>query len=121
MMTFGEVRSIADGGIVELGAHTVSHSSLAAHSREYQRREMYESQKTLTELVDQPIDLFAYPHGEYTAETLEVAEELGFSGAFTTNQETVTRNAGLLELPRFQVEDWDGDEFERQLGRWMWR
>jgi peptidoglycan/xylan/chitin deacetylase (PgdA/CDA1 family) len=121
MMTFGEVSSIADGGIVELGAHTVSHPSLAGHPREYQLREMHESQRMLTELVNQPIDLFAYPHGEYTTETLKIAKDLGFSGACTTVQETVTRNTGLLELPRFQVEDWDGEQFERQLRRWMWR
>ena len=121
MLTYDEVVSVADGEAVELGSHTVTHPLLTALSAESQRAEMQECQQALSKLAGAPIDMFSYPHGEYDCTTLKIASDLRFSCACTTTHETVTRGSGILELPRFQVEDWDGDQFERQLRQWMWR
>ena len=43
----------------------------------------------------------------------------GFDAAFTTDGRTLTRHADPYRLSRFQVADWDGDEFRRRLNQWF--
>jgi peptidoglycan/xylan/chitin deacetylase (PgdA/CDA1 family) len=114
-----ELQTLARCDLIEIGAHTVSHPLLPAHSVSLQAEEIQQSKKQIERLIESTVTSFAYPHGEYAKETLAVVKEAGFARACTTLARAVHSNMDLFELPRFQVENWDGNEFEKRLKRWL--
>jgi peptidoglycan/xylan/chitin deacetylase (PgdA/CDA1 family) len=113
-----EICELAGGGLVEIGAHTVTHPVLAAQPLKAQREELRNSKTWLEDLLSQPVTSFSYPYGgsqHYSAETVQAVSELGFSRACTTSAHLLKKGDGQYELPRFNVTDMDGDEFERFL------
>lgn len=58
-----ELREMADSGLVEVGAHTLTHPVLANETAERSEREIVDSVKLLHEMLDRPILSFAYPNG----------------------------------------------------------
>jgi peptidoglycan/xylan/chitin deacetylase (PgdA/CDA1 family) len=110
-----ELRTLEKGGLVEVGAHTVTHPLLAGHPIEIQREEILQSKGELEDMLGHPVTSFSYPHGNYTRETLALVREAGFSCACTCAVDTVRRNTDCFQLPRIEVRDWDGEEFARRL------
>jgi peptidoglycan/xylan/chitin deacetylase (PgdA/CDA1 family) len=104
-----------DGGIVEVGAHTVSHPSLTRHPPDIQKLEIRESKRWLEEFLGRSVRAFAYPYGDYSRATAAVVEEAGFDLACTTHASAVFSGNDPYELPRIAINDWDGTEFARCL------
>jgi len=122
VLSHREVRRLAQGGLVEIGAHTVTHPVLSSISAAQQRAEIQDSKRRLEEIIDQPVLSFAYPYGErsdYTAETVRIVRDEGFSLACSNFKGVVQPGADLFQLPRFVVGDWNGEEFERRLKEWF--
>jgi peptidoglycan/xylan/chitin deacetylase (PgdA/CDA1 family) len=121
VMTAEQVRSASTGGLIEIGAHTITHPVLSAHPLAVQRAEIAGSKRRLEEILGQRVESFAYPYGtraHYTSETVSAVREAGFSRACSNFGGLVGRHPDPLQLPRFMVMDWDGDEFARRLRRW---
>ena len=74
-----------------------------------------QSKISLEEILDRPVDSFAYPHGAYSGATLAIVREAGFTCACSSDVAVVLHGADPLRLPRFVVRDWDGDYFHRWL------
>ena len=120
-LTIAEVPRLAADGLVEVGAHTLTHPQLSALDREAQRTEIHGSRLALEEITGGTVVSFAYPYGarsDYTPETLSLVKEAGFSGACATMARPVGRGTPPFELPRFHVEDCDGDGLARRLAAW---
>ena len=117
-VTIDELHALAAGGLIEIGAHTVTHPILKGLAGAVQLSELRQSKARLEELLDRPIESFAYPYGTAAPDTVALVAEAGFSRACTTSAGTVPRGGDPLRLPRFTVEDWDGGEFLQQLTRW---
>lgn len=115
-----EVYALEQGSLIEVGAHTVSHPFLAKLPVTNQQYELEYSKTRLEEIIERPVHSFAYPHGSYTAETVALAREVGFDCACSTIPSKVKRNIDCFQLPRVEVQDWDGEEFARQLSRWFY-
>jgi peptidoglycan/xylan/chitin deacetylase (PgdA/CDA1 family) len=118
LLTPDELRSLAAGGLVEIGAHSVTHSMLTSLPLEAQRREMLESKRQLEAVIGRPVTSFAYPYGGHqmvSPETIALAKDCGFESACSTIAEPVRLGSDLFFLPRFLVRDWNGNEFARQL------
>jgi hypothetical protein len=118
-MSPDEVASLAAGGLVEIGAHTVTHPVLAALPAAGQRDEIWGSKSRLEGILGHPVTAFAYPYGsptDSTAETVTIVREAGFACACTTFAGAVWRGTDRFLLPRTLVRDWDGEEFLRRLG-----
>lgn len=113
----GELERLADGGIVGLGAHTVTHPHLSSLSLPQQREEIEASTTYLTEVVGYPIEDFSYPHGDFSPETVSLVRAAGFATACTTTSTPVTRRTSPLELPRVQAGNWGAEALERELER----
>ncbi|MDQ2691664.1 MAG: polysaccharide deacetylase family protein, partial [Chloroflexota bacterium] len=113
-----EARALGRGSLVELGAHTVTHAALKQLPGAQQWEEISGSKSQLEDLLGRPVTSFSYPHGEYSAETRELVRRAGFQSATTTDFKCVRRDADPFQLPRFQVDDWSGEEFLRRLTRW---
>jgi peptidoglycan/xylan/chitin deacetylase (PgdA/CDA1 family) len=117
-----ELVHLADGDLVEIGAHTMTHPSLAAHPAGKQREEIVNSKRRLEEYLGRPVTNFAFPFGtvnDYSQETLEIVREAGLSGNCTTTRGLVQRTSDPFQLPRVAVRDWDGDRFTWHLKDWL--
>jgi peptidoglycan/xylan/chitin deacetylase (PgdA/CDA1 family) len=68
-MTAEELTLIAQGGLVDLGAHTVAHRSLAHATPEEQRQELDGSKTFLENLLGHPVLDFSYPYGMTSTES----------------------------------------------------
>ncbi|MGH7298934.1 MAG: polysaccharide deacetylase family protein [Candidatus Rokuibacteriota bacterium] len=121
-LTPPEVSRLAAGGLVEIGAHTLTHAQLSGLDREAQRREIRGSRRALEELAGDQVVSFAYPYGtrsDYTPETVALVQEAGFAGACAGVPGPVRRGTPLFEVPRFHVQDCDGDGLARRLAAWV--
>jgi peptidoglycan/xylan/chitin deacetylase (PgdA/CDA1 family) len=116
-----EVAALAQGDLVEVGSHTVTHPVLSALPTARQQDEIRQSKANLEEVLARPVTSFAYPYGarsNYTDETVAIVRQEGFNCACSTLEGFVDQGADPYQLPRVQVQDWDGEEFARRL--WLW-
>lgn len=113
-----EVLSLAEGGLVEIGAHTVNHALLVSLPVAAQKAEMTNSKERLEELLGGPVTSFSYPFGrrrDYTVDSVQLVRQAGFKNASSSIPGLVTLGSDLYQLPRFLVNDWGGDEFARRF------
>jgi peptidoglycan/xylan/chitin deacetylase (PgdA/CDA1 family) len=68
----------------EIGAHTLTHRRLDTLSPAEAKGEILGGKEYLSAILDQEIELFAYPEGKYTSETIDLVKECGFVAARTT-------------------------------------
>ena len=118
-LSLDEVVRLAQGELIEIGAHTVTHPALAALPAASQRDEILQNKARLEQTLDRPVSSFAYPHGNLAEETVGVVREAGFARACTTVADIVEGSTDPFQLPRVHVQDWDGREFARGLSRWF--
>jgi peptidoglycan/xylan/chitin deacetylase (PgdA/CDA1 family) len=117
-MTVDELHQLEEGGLVEIGAHTMTHPQLSAHPPEVQHEEILASRASLEEILGHPVTNFAYPFGaveHYNEDTVAVLREGGFTSTVTTTPGLVQRTTDRYRLPRQVVRDWDGDIFAQKL------
>lgn len=117
-----EVVALAHADLVEVGSHTVTHPILSALPPDLQQEEVQQSKAILEEILERPVTSFAYPYGarcNYTDETVAVVRGAGYTCACSTLEGVVERGTDLFQLPRVQVQDWDGEEFARRLSLWF--
>lgn len=113
-----ELTRLGDDGLIEIGAHTVSHPVLSRLAHPQQREEVVLSKKTLEEALGRPIASFAYPYGareDFDDVTVDVVREAGFHRACTTLSGRLDGRTDPYRLPRFLVRDWTAGELERRL------
>jgi peptidoglycan/xylan/chitin deacetylase (PgdA/CDA1 family) len=121
-LTREEVKQLAASGHIEIGAHTVSHSMLAALPASQQRLEIEQSKADLEEILGLPVRSFAYPFGtlsDYTSETVSLVRQLGFDCACSNFKDLVQPGDDLFQLPRLIVRDWTPEEFRNRVANWF--
>jgi peptidoglycan/xylan/chitin deacetylase (PgdA/CDA1 family) len=114
-----EVVALGQGELVEVGAHTVTHPALRRLSPDSQRDEISGSKSRLEEILDRPVTSFSYPYGNLSEQTVGIVRRAGFSCACSTRADAVRLSSERFQLPRMEVQNWDGEEFARQLSRWF--
>ena len=117
-LTPDEVMRLRSEGPFEIGAHTMTHPLLAAQALGSQYEELRASKAWVENLLGEPVASFSYPYGgsgHYGPETVRAVADSGFARACTTSAHPVNRNDGPYQLPRFNVTDMDGEQFERFL------
>ena len=118
VLTRDEVSKLARTNLFEIGAHTATHPKLSGQSIAAQQAELRGSKTWLEELLGKPVNSFAYPYGgwhHYTEATVQAARNAGFRYACTAAERYVKNTDGPLELPRFNITDMNGEEFEGLL------
>ena len=114
ILTADELGALAAGGLVEVGAHTITHPPLSRLSADERRKEIAGSKAFLEEVLGRPVTSFAYPYGDVGGSRRQVSEA-GFHSACTTRAGIATRYRDRLRLPRIYAGDWSGEEFERRI------
>ncbi len=118
-LTAVELRSLAEDGLIEIGAHTMTHALLAALPAPEQATEIRGSKACLDAVLQKPVSSFAYPNGSYTQETVAIVKSTGIDVACTSDANPVWKGTEPFRLPRLGVRDWDGDRFQHFLSWWM--
>jgi len=118
-LTSNEVRLLAQGSLIEIGAHTVTHPLLPAHSIAIQRAEIVGSKAAVEAIIGRPVMSFSYPFGEYAPETLALIRQAGFASACSVSGGVVWQESDRWQLPRHEVLDADGDAFAKRLLGWF--
>ncbi|WP_204103825.1 MULTISPECIES: polysaccharide deacetylase family protein [Spirulina sp. CCY15215] len=114
-----EIVQLAEEGLIEVGAHTMTHPVLANLPIAAQQEEIERSKTTLETILGHSVNSFSYPFGtpqvSYTSQTVELVREMGFNCAVTTSPELVEGSGDRYQLPRIGIRDCNGDEFAEQL------
>ena len=121
-MVAPEIIELADSNVIDIGAHTVSHPRLSAHSREFQKYEIFESKKFLSDLLGSSINTFSYPYGtlkEYNEMTVSLAREAGLEFACSVKSDLVYPQSDPFQLPRFDAFNWEKARFQKFLKAWL--
>lgn len=121
ILTQQEVRTLASGPWVDVGAHTESHPVLARLPLGAQREQIGRCKERLQTVLSHPVTSFAYPYGtraDYTSDTIALVKEQGYSLACSNYPERVTRDTDVYQLPRFVVRNWDKNKFHTMLESW---
>jgi peptidoglycan/xylan/chitin deacetylase (PgdA/CDA1 family) len=122
VMSAAEINTLAQGGLIEVGAHTVTHTRLSDLTPAAQRTEIVTSKTQLEAILNHPVTSFAYPFGrqsDYTAQTVALIREAGFDAACSNFMGLVTAGTDRYQLPRGQVQDITGEELARRLAAWF--
>jgi peptidoglycan/xylan/chitin deacetylase (PgdA/CDA1 family) len=114
-----EFDSLAQGGLIEIGAHTVTHPLLTALPSDQQRAEIESSKVSVEQMLGRPVTSFAYPYGAYGEETVALVRAVGFTSACASQAGVLDRNSNCFVLPRVQVPDLDAEEYARWLSTWF--
>ena len=112
MMSSRQVRQLHQAGM-QIGAHTCTHPILARLPDVQALGEIQGSKRTLEALIDEPVNLFAYPNGrpdnDYQARHARMVQQAGFTGEVTTAPGAASMHSDVYQLPRFSP--WDKQPF----------
>lgn len=117
-LSVDEVRSLREGGLIEIGGHTQTHPVLSYLSQADQEKEIMENKKFLESLLDQPVTGFSYPFGsksDYTAVSVKSVRKAGFTCACSNFAGKVNYRTDPYQLPRFLVRNWNIEEFAQRI------
>ena len=119
-MTADQLRQLAEGGLVDLGAHSVSHPRLARLSSAGKREEIVQSRLDCQRAVGFTPASFSFPNGDYDAECLDLVRDAGFTLACTSRPDLVWSSGDAHAIPRISVPDCTGTALWRLLTRrWL--
>ena len=113
---------LAADRLIEVGCHTMTHPRLAALTVPEQAEEIRGCKESLEAILNRRVESFAYPFGgdgDYTADTVSLVRNIGFSSACCTSEGPVTASSDPAQLPRMFIQNCDGEQFGRQLSEWF--
>jgi peptidoglycan/xylan/chitin deacetylase (PgdA/CDA1 family) len=117
-MSARQLRNIADGGLIEIGGHTVSHPILPCHSEDHQKGEIETDKTALEELLGSQLTSFAYPFGKHCPATVRLVKAAGYQRACSTVEGHLRSRADPYLLPRCRIRNCSGEELSRSLFNW---
>lgn len=117
-MTREELNDLSKSPLFHIGAHTVTHPALAGHPFDYQKRELEENKNFLEAVTGKEVRLLAYPFGSYNSDGMQLAENLHFTAAVTTEERAITKYDHPFCLGRFPVQNLSGEELQNRLNYW---
>jgi peptidoglycan/xylan/chitin deacetylase (PgdA/CDA1 family) len=98
-----QVKFLAQSGWVEIGSHTLTHANLDKLDEAECLKELFESKVQLEQLTHMPVTSFAYPFGIYSARDVEIAKQVGYSNAVTTNEGIDSEHPDFMQLQRIKI------------------
>jgi peptidoglycan/xylan/chitin deacetylase (PgdA/CDA1 family) len=106
MLSSEHLRELQRSGLVELGAHTVSHTILSKLGREQRKSEIRRSIEAIEGITAAPCTLFAYPNGElddYGEQDIRTAFECGITTAVSSHAGVAVNGSSVMELRRLPI------------------
>ena len=116
-----EVRALANRGL-RIGAHSRTHPRLTSLAPSEAAHELSGSKADLESLLGAPVEIFAFPYGDFNAPLVETAKEAGYPFVFSTEPCRVDPQDTRILRPRVSVNPTDSPlEFWLKLrGGYEW-
>ncbi len=112
-----ELKSLASEGF-EIGAHSVSHRTLAGLPPKEIEREVRVSKETLEQTIHREVEMFCYPRGRYDKHVLHSVKAAGYEGARTTRMLAIKLSFDPFEMPTsLQVYPHDDWTYARNIAK----
>lgn len=110
-----ELREMNISGLVEIGAHTLTHPILASEPAERSEHEIKASVEQLSDILDKEVRAFAYPNGlcgvDFGRREMDYARQAGIKVAFSVDPGVLSAKSEPMAIPRI------GSEKRLLLGR----
>lgn len=100
-MTPQQVADCARHPLITVGSHTVTHPFLTRCEPQVLEHELVSSRQQLELMTGTPVDLFAYPTGDYDRRVIEAVQRAGYRYAFACNSKRL--GAVRYEIPRVDL------------------
>jgi len=113
-----EIYRLAYGGLIDIGAHTVSHAFLSAQTPAVQHNEIDGSCRRLQAILGRPVRSFAYPYGtpvSFSSVAIDCLRGAGVPLACANYFTRVGPRTDPYRLPRVLVRNLDGEDFSRHF------
>lgn len=99
-----EVRELLESGLIEIGAHTLTHANLNALSIEEAQNEICASKQEVEASFTTDCSSFAYPFGLYSKRDADIVLACDYTNAVTTKVGIADLNkCDLFEIPRVTI------------------
>jgi len=109
VLSADDVADMTADGLIEAGAHTVTHVDMPSQSAHTQNAEARRSKEELERWAGRAVEGFAYPYGRYDAGSVAAVRAAGFAFACSGDHRVVRPGDDPLTLPRVDVPPGDGD------------
>ena len=104
-MTTKQILQIDKEGLVEIGAHTLTHPFLAKETDVRAKEEIHSSIKQLEEILGHPVLTFAYPNGrpilDFGEREMRFLKETSVKLAFSTYPHNFSSSDDAFAIPRY--------------------
>ena len=122
---YSQIMDIKKTGIIDFGSHGLTHRALTMLTDSELDKEIKDAKRKLEDIVNDKIDLFAYPFGHsrsYNKNIIEKVKTAGFLGAHTTIFGLNNSKTNPFLIKRNRISWLDGlGEFEKHLmGAYDW-
>jgi peptidoglycan/xylan/chitin deacetylase (PgdA/CDA1 family) len=97
------LKKLTDSELVEFGSHTKTHPDLSKISTHEIKKELYYSKYILEKITNRKINILAYPFGRYNLKVMNIAKEVGYKLAVTTDFGSLHIQRKLLQLKRIRL------------------
>ena len=89
-----------DRGGFSVESHSVTHPHLSTLDKPAAMAELSDSKAALESLLERPVSHFAYPYGDFSAETRQLAEQAGYHTAFAARRGCYQTTSDRFAIPR---------------------
>jgi peptidoglycan/xylan/chitin deacetylase (PgdA/CDA1 family) len=110
-----QLLEIARSGLVEIGAHTMTHLYLKGGHLDKVKEEVTSSKRALEALLHYPVVSFAYPYGAFDQQAIDVVHASGFWTAVSTLPGDDENQKDRLFIPRVRLGARYGEELVQYL------
>ena len=119
-----EVKRLEQSGLITIGGHAHDCVKLSSLPKWQQAEEILKNRQVLEEILGHSVEYFAYPcdgDGGYTAETMNILEDSGFSLAFGSSFGAINaeEKVNCYDLPRVRVGNCRPFAFYKFLSRFF--
>lgn len=122
ILSWEQLAEMDASGLVEYGSHTCTHARLNDSMDALEiKRQISESKRLLKERLGQKVELFCFPNGDYTNDTLEVVIR-HYNAAVTTSTGWNVKSSDSYRLRRVGVHQdiaYDRIAFLGRISDWM--
>ena len=121
-LTADEVKKLASGGLIEIGAHTLTHPCLSCEPLEVQKYQIEKSKGVLEKILGYEVKIFSYPFGtslDINREIIELTKKAGYESAIAFEQGLVHNNSDPYRIPRYSIQNWDLNELQDKIDEYL--
>jgi peptidoglycan/xylan/chitin deacetylase (PgdA/CDA1 family) len=104
-----EVLELLESGLIEIGAHTMTHANLKNLDQKESKKEICTSKEQIESRFHTVCKSFAYPFGIFGSKDKNLVKECGFTHAVTTESGIADlKQCDIFEIPRITISGKDG-------------